>query len=170
MNWFQLGGAPSWFWLHALKPTTTGGADGICLGYWRPSGDKSPAPPARFSGLKPGHWTWNKYNWHAVAGFVRHMPWDCTAVEVVEEKPDDDLRILAFWRPDRKLCVVLSNRSFAPHTFHVNTGLTKAAFKGFRYTPEQAGPDFIGVEIGSLEGGTISPKLPDMSWEFWIQQ
>ncbi len=171
MNWFQLGGAPSWFWLHALKPVASGGADGICLGYWRPSKDTA-KPPAtsRFADLKPGHWTWNKYNWHAIAGFVRHMPWDCVAVDVEEEKPDEDLRILAYQRPDGKLVVVLSNRSFAPHTFHINPGLSRATFKGYRYTPDEAGPDFMGVDAGTLPGERFSPKLADMSWEFWVQQ
>ena len=66
--------------------------------------------------------------------------------------------------------VVLANRSFAEHTFRVDTGLTNATFKGFRYTPEDAGKDCMGVEIGALKGGRISPKLADMTWEFWEQQ
>jgi len=83
---------------------------------------------------------------------------------------DNDLRILAFKRPNGKLTVVLSNRSFQPHTFHIATGLEGATFKGFRYTPKDAGTNCQGVELGTLAGGTISPQLNDLTWEFWEQQ
>ena len=170
MNWFQVGEAPTWFWIHALKPIANSEASGYSLGFWRPANDTNTLDNPKFPGLKPGYWTWNKYNWHAVGSFVRHMPWDCRAVTVAEEKQDPDLRIFAFKRPDGKLTVVLSNRSFAAHTFHLATGLSGAMFKGYRYTPEEAGPDFKGVEIGTLRGPTLSPKLQDLSWEFWEQQ
>jgi hypothetical protein len=118
----------------------------------------------------PGHWTWNKYNWHAVAGFLRHMPWDCQAVAISEQKPDDDLRILAFKRPDGKLTFVLSNRCGKDHVFKVDTGLKGRIFKGFRYTPDETGDDFLGVPVGEKTGGELSLKLSDMSWEFWEEQ
>ncbi len=99
------------------------------------------------------------------------MPWNCQAVAVDEDVRDPDLRILAFKKPDGKLTIVLSNRSFKPHTFHLATGLDGATFKGFRYTPKDAGDDCKGVEIATpLTGGTISPTLQDMTWEFWEQQ
>jgi hypothetical protein len=170
MNWFQVGQAPTWFWIHALKPIGNSEASGYSLGFWRPMADANAAENPKFPGLKPGHWTWNKYNWHAVGSFVRHVPWDCRAVEVKEETRDHDLRILAFKKPNGKLTIVLSNRSYAAHTFKAATGLDGAIFTGRRYTPEAAGENFMGVEIGSLEGPVISPKVPDMSWEFWEQQ
>jgi len=170
MNWFQLGQAPTWFWIHALKPIGNAEASGYSLGFWRPIDDQTPGDAPKFPGLQPGHWTWNKYNWHAVGSFVKHLPWDSRAVAVTEENADPDLRVLAFKRANGKLTFVLSNRSFAEHTFHVQTGLKDAVFKGYRYTPDEAGPDFKGIEIGSLSGGVISPKLADLSWEFWEQQ
>jgi len=169
MNWLQVGEAPVWFWIHALKPAGNSEASGYSLGFWRPLSETN-VNDTKFPGLLPGHWTWNKYNWHAVASFVRHMPWDCRAVAVQEKMPDNDLRILAFKKPDGKLTVVLSNRSFSAHTFKIATGLMGAKFKGWRYTPEKAGKDFMGVEIGTLEGPVISPKVGDLSWEFWEQQ
>lgn len=170
MNWFQVAHAPTWFWLHALKPVTHSEASGYALGFWQPIAAAGPIRSGPYQGLRPGHWTWNNFNWFAVGSFVRHMPWDCQAVEVTEEKVDQDLRILAFRRPDGKLTVVLSNRSFAPHTFHVVTGLEGATFKGYRYTPSDAGAECRGVELPALTGGTISPELDDLSWEFWEQQ
>jgi O-glycosyl hydrolase len=170
MNWFQLGEAPAWYWIHALKPITNSEASGYSLGFWRPANDTNPQDHPKFPGLKPGHWTWNKYNWHAVGSFVRRMPWDCRAVAVKEMKHDPDLRILAFRKPDGKLTVVLANRSFKDHTFNVATGLSNTTFKGFRFTPDNPGEDFSGVPIGTLKGGVIAPKVADMTWEFWEQQ
>jgi O-glycosyl hydrolase len=170
MNWFQVGAAPAWFWIHVLKPIGNSEASGYSLGFWRPLAETNSVDNPKFPGLKPGHWTWNKYNWYAVGSFVRHMPWDCCAVEVKEETPDNDLRIFAFKKPNGKLTVVLSNRSFADHTFNVATGLDSAKFKGWRYTPDQAGEDCMGVGIGILDGPTLSPKVADLSWEFWEQQ
>jgi hypothetical protein len=170
MNWFQIGEAPTWFWIHALKPIGNAEASGYSLGFWRPATDTNTMDNPKFPGLQPGHWTWNKYNWHAVGSFVRHMPWNCQAVEVKEARQDPDLRILAFKKPNGKLTIVLSNRSFAANTFNVTTGLDGAQFKGWRYTPDAAGENCMGVEIGTLAGPTIAPKLADMSWEFWEQQ
>jgi len=170
MNWFQLAGAPTWFWIHALKPIGNSEASGYSLGFWRPPDDTDPADDAKFPGLLPGHWTWNKYNWNAVGSFVRHMPWDCQVVQMDEDVHDPDLRVLAFKRPNGKLTVALSNRSFGGHVFHIDTGLTGATFKGYRYTPDDAGENCMGTDRGMLTGGTISPNVDDMSWEFWEQE
>jgi O-glycosyl hydrolase len=169
MNWIQLGDAPTWFWIHALKPVKNSESSGYSLGFWRPLGDTTPKKD-KFADLQPGHWTWNKYNWNAVGSFVKHMPWNSQSVEVKEGNFDNDLRIMAFKRPNGKLTIVLSNRSFTEHTFKIATGLQGATFKGYRYNPDDAGQDSMGVPCGTLAGGTITPKLADMTWEFWEQQ
>jgi hypothetical protein len=120
--------------------------------------------------IKPGHWIFNPYNWNAVGSFVRHMPWDCKAVEVKETSYDANGRVLAFKKPDGKLTIVLSNRTTKERAFTVDTGLANARFKGWRYTPDEAGKDCLGVKAGVLEGAIISPKLAAQSWEFWVQQ
>ena len=171
MNWFQVSEAPIWYWIHALKPLGNSEGSGYSLGFWRPQNGAPGLGGEKFKDLQPGHWTYNNYNWFAVGSFVKHMPWDCQAVAVDEEVRDNDLRILAFKKPDGKLTVVLSNRSGKPHAFHVNTGLDGAQFKGWRYTPTDAGTNCQGVEIpDQLSGGTISPQLQDRTWEFWEQQ
>ena len=120
--------------------------------------------------LKPGHWIYNDYNWHSVVGFLKHMPWNSTVVKIKEENFDHDMRVLAFKRPDGKLVLVLSNRCWNDFTFDIDCGLDIATFKGYRYTPDEAGENFLGTPIGSLTGKNISPTVPDMAWEFWIQQ
>jgi hypothetical protein len=168
MNWFQLGKAPTWFWIHALKPVGNSEGSGYALGFWRPPNYSGPVKP-EFANLEPGHWTWNRYNWYAVAGFLRHMPWDSQAVTVREENKDDDLRIFAFKRPDGKLVIVLSNRSGVPFKFNLKTGMVNSTFTGYRYTPEDAGQDFNGEVIGTSPGQSFSPQLADRTWEFWVQ-
>jgi len=120
--------------------------------------------------IKPGHWIFNPYNWNAVGSFVRHMPWDCVALDVEEAKYDPNARIFAFKRPDGKMTVVVSNRSSAERTFDIATGLEKAKWKGFRYTPDQAGDGTMGVPAGTQAGASLKPVLLPLSWEFWEQQ
>ncbi len=167
MNWFQVSEAPIWYWIHALKPVGNSEGSGYSLGFWRSPNSAPGLGGDKFKDLQPGHWTYNNYNWFAVGSFVRHMPWNCQAV-VVDERCAT--MICAFSRsrkPDGKLTVVLSNRSGQPHTFNVNTGLSGATFKGYRYTPQDAGTNCMGVEIpDTLTGGTISPQLQDRPGNF----
>ena len=89
---------------------------------------------------------------------------ETTVVKVDEEKLDHDCPILAYIKPDGKMVIVLSNRCFKDYTFNIDTGLKDAVFAGFRYTPDDAGKDFMGVELEPLASDDFSPKLPDMSW------
>jgi hypothetical protein len=150
-------------------PYNMGMSSGRALGLYRAADDLDNSKYPKE--LKPGHWIWNPYNWHALGSFVKHMPWDSQVVEVKEEKPDEDLRVLAFKRPNGKLTIVVSNRSFSTHTFKLNAELKKdATFKGYRYTPEESGKDFTGIPLAVVKGGSLSPKVPDMAWEFWEEQ
>lgn len=120
--------------------------------------------------VEPGHWIFNPYNWNAVGSFVRHMPWDCVALAVEETKYDAEARILAFKKPDGKIAVVVSNRSAKPRRFDIATGVNAASWRGFRYTPDEAGRATMGVEVEAQTGARLQPELPPLSWEFWEQQ
>jgi hypothetical protein len=120
--------------------------------------------------VKPGHWIYNPYNWNAVGSFVKRMPWDSVVVDIAEQRYNPDARLFAFRKPDGKLTIVLSNRTPGAHAFEIQTGLRDAVFKGFRYTPDDGGKDTLGNAVGELRGGTISPTLPRLAWEFWEQQ
>jgi hypothetical protein len=171
MNWFQLADAPAWFWLHALKPYQNAEASGYSLGFWRPLNEADPKRDIAYPDLKPGHWKWNPYNWHAVGSFVRRLPWNSVSIDVFEsDSSDDDLRIMAFTRPNGKLTVVVSNRSYVPHTFRIDTARSGRTFRGYRYTPDNAGTDCQGAYIGAQEGPQIAPLVPDLAWEFWEEQ
>lgn len=120
--------------------------------------------------MKPGHWIYNHYNWNAVGSFVKRMPWDSVAIALDETGYDPDARIFAFRKPNGKLTVVVSNRTGHERDFEIETGLPSATWRGYRYTPEDAGAGTLGVAIGDQAGPHLHPTLPDLSWEFWEQQ
>jgi len=120
--------------------------------------------------VKPGHWIYNSNNWNAVGSFVRHMPWDCVALDVSENNYDPEGRIFAFKKPDGKVTIVISNRSKKERAFDIVTGLGTAEWKGFRYTPDDAGEGTMGISIGTQSGPSFKPVLQPQSWEFWEQQ
>ncbi len=174
LNWFQLTGAPAWFWIHALKPVMNAEASGYSLGFWMPasgiSDEERDALPDELEDLSPGHWTFNPHNWHALAGFLRYLPWESVVLQVEESTMDKDLRVLAFRRPDSKHVVVVSNHTGKSVSVHVEPGVSGAPFDGFRYTPAEAGDDWRGVIIGTRSGGSWQTDLKDRSWEFWVQK
>ncbi|WP_256010637.1 glycoside hydrolase family 30 protein [Desertivirga xinjiangensis] len=160
MNWLVFVNSPTWFWLHALKPTTNAEASGYCLGFWRPENDND---FSKFSGIRKGHWQYNSQNFNALAGFLKYMPWNSVRYNVEEDKVRDDNRILAFKTPGGQMTIVLTNRSGAPFTFQIKTGSSKT-FKGYRYTPTSR-----NVYIADLPGQSFKTTLPDLSIEFWIE-
>lgn len=121
--------------------------------------------------LKEGHWVYNNYNWYALVGFLKHMPWNSRRYYVDEDIVRKDQRILAYTTPRGKMVYVVTNRSEKDFTFNIKTSDNKSkSFKGYRYTPENAGKDFMGEEIGLYEGNEIKINLPSMSWDFWVEQ
>jgi hypothetical protein len=97
MNFFVFANSPAFYWIHALKPIVNKEAAGYSLGYWRPVNDTD---KSTFPTLLEGHWVYNPINYHAVAGFAKHMPWDSTRVEVTEDFQRADARIMAFVTPE----------------------------------------------------------------------
>ena len=162
MNWFTFIDSPTWFWIHALKPTYNDEANGYSLGFWRPCDDE------KTTDIEKGHWKYNNYNWFALAGFLKYMPWDSRRYAVREDSVRNDDRILCFKTPLGKMVLVLTNRSGKDFTFTVNTG-ENAVFRGHRYTPENAGDDYLGVPQDKKEGPILSVTLPDQTWEFWVE-
>jgi hypothetical protein len=154
-----------------LKPEQTPGFQ-VQIGLNLPIQVRSQAMAleARAAAVEPGHWIPNPWNWHAVGSFVRRMPWDSTVVQIEEPGFDGQARSLAFRKPDGLLTVVISNRRQKPWTFRIATGLPGASWRGFRYTPDEAGADTMGIPIGTSVGSDLTATLPGRSWEFWEQQ
>jgi O-glycosyl hydrolase len=161
MNWMVFVDSPTWFWLHALKPTYNSEADGYSLGFWRPDDDND---FSEFSHIEKGHWDFNRKNWHSLAGFLGYMPWNSVRIHVDEPAIRGDNRIMAFQTPSGKLCLVLTNRSGEPFRFCVDTE-REITFSGFRYTPYVA-----NQSLGELNGPLICPEIPDLSIEFWVEE
>jgi O-glycosyl hydrolase len=161
MNWLVFANSPSWFWLHALKPTYNAEASGFALGFWRPMDDND---YSKFKDIKKGHWKYNDKNFNAIAGFLKYMPWNSKRFEVKEDYIRGNNRILAFKTPAEKLVLVLTNRNKEAFTFNIDVGSRKV-FKGFRYTPYKRN-EFVKV----LKGAVISPKVASLSIEYWVEQ
>lgn len=161
MNWMVFENSPTWFWLHAMKPTSNSEAKGYSLGFWRPPDDKD---YSKFPQLKPGHWTYNADNWNSIAGFLRHMPWDSIRLTVDEDTIRKDNRIM-FWKtPQGKYGMVVTNRSGAPFTFNVILG-RRLDMRGFRYTTK-----VLDQRLSDQVGTDLHLTVPDQTIEFWVEQ
>jgi hypothetical protein len=177
MNSFHLAENPTWFWIHALKPYTNEEARGYALGLWKSmiynkTVEFKPDDPLadKLKSQKPGHWVYNCYNWNAVGSFVRHMPWDCIALGVIENEYNGDARIFAYMKPDGKRVIVVSNRTGKPHNFQIETQLPNSTWAGYRYSPFEKGENSMGVRIGEGKGVELNILLPHLSWEFWVEE
>lgn len=163
MNWFTFVNSPTWYWIHALKPTYNEEATGYSLGFWRPFDDE------KTTDLEKGHWKYNRFNYNAMAGFLKYMPWDSRRYAVTEDVVRNDNRVMAFKTPEGKMVVVITNRSGSDFTFNLDVGVD-AKFKRYRYSPYDAGAGNLGVPMGFFEGKNARITLPNLTWEFLIQQ
>lgn len=161
MNWMVFQDSPTWIWLHALKPTYNSEAFGYSLGFWRPWDDDD---FTHFPDVPRGHWTWNPMNWNALAGFLRHLPWDSVRVEVDEPSADGDHRIMAWIAPSGQRTFAVTNRSPATHAFTVDVG-AGAPFSGSRYAH-----NLNAVPLGARTGPGLALDVPAYSIEFWTEQ
>lgn len=165
MNWMTFENSPIWHWLHALKPLGNSEAEGYSLGFWRKPGDDS-TYSEKYNHIQEGEWDYNYQNWNAIRGFLKYMPWDSVRYTVDEDEVRYDQRIMAWKTPEGQLVIALTNRSTDDaFQFDITTGLD-ATFHGYRYTP--SGKEEIALE--SQTGTTISPLLPPLSIEFWVQE
>ncbi|MFB7620491.1 hypothetical protein [Kitasatospora sp. NPDC056181] len=166
MNWMTFQNAPTWFWLHALKPTTNSESKGYSLGFWRPPHDTD---FSHYPNIKAGHWDFNPENWNAVAGFVRYMPWDSVRHHVEEPVHDDgsaytDHRIMAWKTAEGKQVFAITNRSAgASFTYTVDTQ-TAASFQGHRF-----GPSTHNQTLTARTGPVLTLTVPPLSVEFWVR-
>ncbi|GAB3713402.1 hypothetical protein GCM10027598_20710 [Amycolatopsis oliviviridis] len=161
MNWMTFQNSPTWFWLHALKPTTNSEAETYALGFWRPPSDTD---FSRYPHIKPGHWDFNPRNWNAVAGFVKYMPWNSVRYSVDESAKLGDQRIMAWKTPQGKPVFAITNRSTSAFTYTVDTQ-TASSFEGHRF-----GPATHDLRLGLKTGPSLTLTVPPSSIEFWVRQ
>lgn len=161
MNWMTFAASPTWFWLHALKPTYNEEAQSFALGIWRPANDSN---FNHFKTIQKGHWDYVPRNFNAIAGFLKYMPWNSKRYGVDEQTILLDNRIMAYKTPKGKLVIAITNRSGKNFQYRINTNVRKT-FKGYRYT--SAGRN---TYIGKKTGPTIDPLVPNYAIEFWVEQ
>lgn len=120
--------------------------------------------------LQPGHWTYNPYNWNAVGSFAKRVPWDSTILSVNILTESNDQAVMVFEKPNGKRTLVISNRANTTVKMQVDSNLANANWKGYRYTPFNAGENTQGVELGSFNGEVLDVALPSLAWDFWEEQ
>jgi hypothetical protein len=161
MNWFTFQNAPTWYWLHALKPIKDGTTPGFALGVYRPLKDST---YTKYPDLKHGHFEYLWSNWYALAGFLKYMPWNSVRIPVKEELTRYDQRILCYETPDKKKVIVLTNRS--SEVFYFNLRFFKRLkLDGYRY--DRNG---INQKAGSVSGKNSSIAVKPFGIEFWVEQ
>ena len=160
MNWMTFQNSPTWFWLHALKPTYNSEASGYSLGYWRPYDDND---FTKFPNIAQGHWDYNPQNFNAVYGFVRYMPWNSVRYQVDEGTVRTEQRIMAWKTPQGKLVFAFTNRTTSAVTYTVDTGSIRS-FQGQQFTPTARNTGLPGKT-----GPVLTLTLPPTSIQFWIE-
>nr|BFE58016.1 hypothetical protein GCM10020063_025420 [Dactylosporangium thailandense] len=161
MNWMTFQNAPTWFWLHALKPTYNSESSGYSLGYWRPYDDDD---FTKFAGIAKGHWDYNPQNFNGIHGFVKYLPWNSVRYAVDEATVRTDQRIMAWKTPQGKLVFAFTNRGTSTVTYTVDTGSTRA-FQGQQYTPTSRNANLV-----DKTGPVLTLTLPPTSVQFWIER
>jgi hypothetical protein len=161
MNWMTFENSPTWFWLHALKPTYNSEGEGYALGLWRPDDDDD---FTKYTNISKDHFDYVKTNWHAVAGFLKYMPWNSVRYHVDESVLRQNQRIMAWRSPAGKLTIALTNRSTTAYTFDIGLLDSARQFSGHRYDATRA-----DVSLGMAGGTALSATVPPYSIEFWVE-
>ncbi|MCP1415745.1 hypothetical protein [Paenarthrobacter sp. A20] len=167
MNWFTFVKSPTWYWLHALKPTTNSESYGYGLGFWRPPHDTD-FSANHFPDLPVGHWQFNPVNWNGVSGFVKFLPKNSRRHIVTEPQRLYDQRIMAWKTPTGKAVFAVTNRGTTPFTFNVDTQ-NPVIFRGYQYTATVPDASGIGVvQLGAKNGPSFSTTVPSGALQFWV--
>lgn len=159
MNWMTFENSPTWYWLHALKPTYNTEASGYSLGFWRPYDDE------KTTDIEKGHWKYNDKNYNAIAGFLHHMPWDSVRLTVEEPVVLMNNRIMAWKTPDGKRVFAVTNRNTdSDFEYQIDT-VREGTFKGYLYTPYER-----DTEIGELTGSELTITVAPQTIQFWVEE
>lgn len=162
MNWMTFVDSPTWYWLHALKPSYNSESEGYGLGIWRPGDDSN---FDKYGNIEPHHWDYLTTNYHAMAGFLRYMPWNSVRFNISEQTVRKDQRIMGWTTPKGQRVFALTNRSEQPFTFEIDTSGTSGQFSGHRYDVDVR-DQYLEVKRGE----TISVTLPPMTIEYWVEE
>ncbi|WP_160152208.1 Calx-beta domain-containing protein [Microbulbifer sp. ALW1] len=161
MNWMTFMDSPTWYWLHALKPSYNKESEGYGLGLWRPGDDNN---FDQYSHIAPHHWDYLNTNWNGIAGFVKYMPWDSVRQHVNEQKVRFNQRIMSWKTPSGQMVFALTNRNTTPFTYTIDISKTSGAFTGRRFDVAER-----DAYIGEVSGASVAITVPPQSVEFWVE-
>ncbi|MFL9883607.1 hypothetical protein PQR66_11260 [Paraburkholderia agricolaris] len=172
MNWMTFENSPTWFWLHALKPSRDTVAMGYGLGVWRVPADSD---YTKWPNVQPGYWDYIPTNYNAVAGFLAHMPWNSVRYEVTESSVDPLRRVMAWKTPAGKLVFAVTNSIGSEMGYRINLPSARL-FTGYAYdstprnqTQADGTGQYQGKTLGIKSGNVLDIRIPDQTIQFWVE-
>ena len=160
MNWMTFQNSPTWFWLHALKPTYNSEASGYSLGFWRPYDDDD---FTKYPNIAKGTGTTTR----GTSTDLRLRPNTCRGTRCATTStraPGGPSS--GSWpgrRPQGKLVFAFTNRTTSAVTYTVDTGSIRS-FQGQQFTPTARNTGLPGKT-----GPVLTLTLPPTSIQFWIE-
>ena len=151
------------------------------------AGDNSTSP--NFPDLKQNHFSYNWWNWNAVAPFVKTVPWNSIRLNVVEDVTRLKQRVVAFQTPEvgqggplhmktpaNKLILVLTNEEEAV-SFNATVGTSDSIHRvwaGYSFQGSANGSTFnisLGTKAsaGSSQGQRFQTTLAPATIQWWYE-
>ena len=182
--------------LHAIKPTTNLESLGYGWTWWRSTGSNASSV---FPTLKEQHWTYNYWNWNAVAPFTKTVPWNSLRRNVMEDTQRVHQRVVAFETPaaevekgplhahtaPHKLIVVLTNEgegggddggasmSTTFNTTVITSDGKARTWRGYSFKGSSDGA-FFNISLGAPkmadDGASFEASLPANTIQWWYEQ
>lgn len=162
--WMRAIGSPIWYPIHIGKPSTgpVFETEGRAMTIWRPAG-----APVRddYPNLAEGSFDFVKVNWHAIKGFLEHMPRNSVRTTFGASDAHLERELYGFsWRkPDGKHVMCMVNRCRKPNAVKL-AGMPAGTYRRFRYDLNTASQD-----MGTIASGTRF-QIPADTIEFVVQQ
>ncbi|WP_049903552.1 golvesin C-terminal-like domain-containing protein [Halococcus agarilyticus] len=165
MNHFVYMDSPTFFWLHALKPTTVANDEsgyGYSLGWFRPPSDSDSSDDG--IDVDVGEWTYNDVNWNGIVPFVELIPHDSVRYSVLGDDADDTTRVAMAWEaPNGDRGLALLNDSGSTKSFDIDLG-GSMTLSGQSFSESERFTD-----LGSMTTSTLSVDVDPHTLEVWTE-
>ncbi|MDQ0422272.1 hypothetical protein J2045_003320 [Peteryoungia aggregata LMG 23059] len=164
LTWMRAMSSPIWYPIHIGKPSTGPVFEtiGRAQTIWRPTG-----APVRddYPSLAEGTFDTVPVNWHAMRGFLEHMPKNSVRVSfgAVAAQLERECYSMGWTSPGGKAGMCIVNRCRKANGIKL-AGLPAGTYKRYRYNLGSA-----GVDMGVIANGTRF-SIPADTIEFVVQQ
>jgi hypothetical protein len=183
MNFLVFANSPTFYWIHALKPTTNLESKGYGLGYWRPPSDTN---YSHFPTVKTGEWAYNPINANAVLPFAKMLPWNSVRYAVTEDTVRSDSRIFAFktpasssnngplhhTTPGDRFGLMMAHGKHATTAFTYNVSFDDGqdhVLNGYLFTPNASGYNISLGQVTVPARKSVGFQLAPLTMQVWLE-